>query len=179
MIDQTSTLRDVAFEVCTAYAALGETVVLTGGSAATVYAPAAYQSRDIDFVFEFWATDLSDQPLLDLGFRLVGQEYRHASSHFTVDFIRGPLMVGSDQIESWDTLREREQVLHILSPTDCLRDRLAWFFAPTSPDFSALDQAVTIAKQLGDRVDYDVVESWSVREDCHPRFLMFIQRLQH
>lgn len=50
MITATSTLTDVAFAVCTAMDGAGFTVVLTGGSAATYYAPEAYQSRDVDFV---------------------------------------------------------------------------------------------------------------------------------
>ncbi len=51
MTDATgSALISVAFEVCTALEAAGTTAVLTGGSAATFYAPEAYQSVDIDFV---------------------------------------------------------------------------------------------------------------------------------
>ena len=49
-ITRESSLREVAFAVCTALHERGIEVVLTGGSAATVYAPHAYQSRDIDFV---------------------------------------------------------------------------------------------------------------------------------
>ncbi len=177
MIDASSTLREVAFEVCTAYAQIGEQIVLTGGSAATVYAPDAYQSQDIDFVFEFWTTNISSQPLINLGFSQDRQQWRHSSSHFTVDFIRGPLMVGEDQIESWQTLREGAKVLHILTPTDCLRDRLAWFIAPMRPDFSALEQALSVAAKLGTEVDMTLVEDWSRRENSHDRFLMFLERL--
>ena len=41
VINASSTLVEVAFEVCTALDASGYTAVLTGGSAATFYAPAA------------------------------------------------------------------------------------------------------------------------------------------
>ena len=42
MIGLNSSLTDVAFAVCTALHEAGYTVILTGGSAATFYAPEAY-----------------------------------------------------------------------------------------------------------------------------------------
>jgi hypothetical protein len=50
MINEDSTLEDVCFEVCTALDGHSITAVLTGGSAATVYAPDVYTSYDADFV---------------------------------------------------------------------------------------------------------------------------------
>jgi hypothetical protein len=49
-LDPSATLTDVAFAVCSALDRIGERAVLCGGSAATYYAPDAYQSRDLDFV---------------------------------------------------------------------------------------------------------------------------------
>jgi hypothetical protein len=48
-----ASLEDVCFAVCTALQNAGTIAVLTGGSAATYYAPAAYQSRDADFIIKF------------------------------------------------------------------------------------------------------------------------------
>jgi hypothetical protein len=45
-LDGTATLTDVAFAVCTALERAGEYAVLVGGSAATYYAPEAYESRE-------------------------------------------------------------------------------------------------------------------------------------
>jgi hypothetical protein len=50
VITALSTLTDIAFAVCTALERAGFVAVLTGGSAATFYAPDAYQSKDLDFV---------------------------------------------------------------------------------------------------------------------------------
>lgn len=49
-INATTPLAEVATAVCSALDRTGITAVLTGGSAATYYAPEAYQSSDIDFV---------------------------------------------------------------------------------------------------------------------------------
>lgn len=56
MITTSSSLTDVAFAVCTALHRAGYTSVLTGGSAATFYAPTAYQSKDLDFVITLQRT---------------------------------------------------------------------------------------------------------------------------
>ena len=47
-----STLREIAFIVCTELEKTGLTAVLTGGSAVSIWAPNDYQSLDLDFVIE-------------------------------------------------------------------------------------------------------------------------------
>jgi hypothetical protein len=50
VIDENSTLEDVCFEVSPALDAASIDAVLTGGSAASIYAPNVYTSFDADFV---------------------------------------------------------------------------------------------------------------------------------
>ncbi len=50
MIDEQTTLADVAGAVAAALRPLGIDPVVVGGSAATLHVPQAYQSRDIDMV---------------------------------------------------------------------------------------------------------------------------------
>ncbi len=50
MIDENSTLEDVWFEVAAALDHFSIKGVLTGGSAATMYPPDSYASKDADFV---------------------------------------------------------------------------------------------------------------------------------
>jgi hypothetical protein len=57
-ITETSSLEDVCFAACTALERAGTVAVLTGGSAATYYAPEAYQSGDADFIITF-SSDLA------------------------------------------------------------------------------------------------------------------------
>lgn len=71
-IDESTSLIDVARAVCTALSEAGMTAVMTGGSAATYYAPDAYQSVDIDFVsvsFRGSPGESVEARLLELGFR--------------------------------------------------------------------------------------------------------------
>lgn len=175
MINPETTLRDLAFIVCSALHANGTTAILSGGGAATVYAPEAYQSRDLDFIFEFWsAFEPSAQPLLDLGFTRNGQSYHHPETHLTVEFPTGPLAIGKEQITVWDTMCDGDRLLHILSPTDCVRDRLAWFLF--NNDFSSLEQALAVA-QLHP-IDLVVIERWCRSEGEPQKFEIFADRLR-
>lgn len=158
-IDAQSSLTDVCFEVCTALGRGGITAVLTGGSAATVYAPAVYQSRDADFVITMNAAG-GATILEQLGYVGRGGTYAHAENQYTLEFPRGPLAIGDDLIRTWDTLRKGDRVLHILSRTDCVRDRLMWFYVQN--DRSALAAAIGVAGSGA--IDADLVRSWSARE---------------
>lgn len=165
-----SSLREVAFAVCTALHQAGITAVLTGGSAATVYAEGAYQSRDLDFVLTFAAPGGSEV-LAALGYRLVGNVYHHAVNPLTLDFPPGPLMVGGEIVSAWDTLREDETLLHILKPTDCCRDRLAGFLFWN--DRGSLAQALAVARVQRKRIELPVIRAWCEREGRLEKFAEF------
>lgn len=171
-----TTLRDLAFIVCTALESAGTTVVLSGGGAATIYAPEVYQSRDLDFILSYWSSfgRASAAPLLDLGFREQGGTYYHDLTPYTVEFPQGPLAVGNEVIVQWDTLREGDYLLHILSPTDCVRDRLAWFLFDN--DYSALEQALGVA--ASHPIDIDKIRAWCDSERQPQKFEIFHHRLK-
>lgn len=169
-----STLRDVAFVVCTALGRAKVTAVLTGGSAATVHALGAYQSRDLDFIIEFRSPESDAAGVLaSLGYRMVTDHYEHSSNPLYLEFPKGPLAIGGDLINRWDTMKEGKLSLHIITPTDCCRDRLSGFFHWS--DRSALQQAVLVAAAQRSSVDLTAIREWSVREGFRERFEEFLQ----
>lgn len=176
MITESTSLRELAFIVCTALHEAGVTAVLSGGGAATIYAPDVYQSRDLDFIFQFWAATVPPDrgPLERLGFTQRGGTFHHPATQFTVEFPNGPLAVGDELIRSWDTLEEDNQTLHILTPTDCVRDRLAWFFQRAT-DFASLEQALGVAERH--LVDLNLIRDWSIREGAQDKYEIFAHRL--
>ena len=97
-----SSLIDVCFAVCTALERQGNVAVLTGGSAATFYAPENYQSYDADFVIDLIGTN-SALALTRLGFEEVDGSYRHADSKFTVEFLSRPIGIGNEVVRTWTT----------------------------------------------------------------------------
>jgi hypothetical protein len=175
VIGPRSSLTDVAFAVCTALDRKGFVAVLTGESAATYYAPEAYQSGDLDFVITLKGKD-GEAALVSLGFVRKGDFYRHPRSHFLLEFPPGPLAVGEDLIQRWSTVRRRKEVLYVLSPTDSCRDRLASFLFWN--DFSGLEQAIAVFQAQSNAVDLGVIEDWCQRERHSQKFALFASRIQ-
>jgi hypothetical protein len=179
VITPESTLADICFAASQALEAHGITAVLTGGSAATVYAPHAYTSHDADFVLQ------GDEPLEDvggallpIGFKRDGKSriFVHPDTSFTIDFPRGPLAVGGDYVRETAILTNADMNLRILSPMDCVRDRLAHFYHWN--DFTALNAAVAVAAANMDTIDTDLLRSWSKREDGLAKFTEFERRVR-
>jgi hypothetical protein len=174
VIEPTSSLTDIAFAVCTALNRQGFHAVLTGGSAATYYAPEAYQSGDLDFVITLKGTG-GEAALAALGFFRKGDFYRHPRSNFLLEFPNGPLAVGDDLIKVWSTVRRGNEVLYVLSPTDSCRDRLASFLFWN--DFSGLEQAIAVFHAQANEVDLNIIEDWCRREGHRQKFGLFASRI--
>ena len=174
MIVASSGLVDVAFVVCTALDRAGWQAVLTGGSAATFHAPDAYQSLDLDFVITFRGVR-GDETLEAIGYRKDGDYYVHDLVPFPIEFPPGPLMIGGDLVTSWDSVRRESEILHVLSATDSVRDRLAAFLYWN--DFSALEQALSVAGAQRTQIDLDAIRAWCAREGHPEKFALFRERL--
>lgn len=170
-----STLVDVAFEVCTALDTIGVTAVLTGGSAATYYAPSAYQSADLDFVVTFRGKKDGALALRKLGFVQENDYYRHPASPFPLEFPPGPLMIGDQVIGKWHTEHRKRKLLHVLTPTDSCRDRLAallyW------DDFSGLEQALAVAVAQREHISLSAIRAWCKDENAEEKYKLFANRL--
>lgn len=177
MITRESSLPDVAFAVCTALHAQGVEAVLTGGSAATVYAPHACQSRDIDFVIVLLsAASHAGEVIASLGYRRVSDHYEHAENPLILEFPKGPLAVGRKLIRAWNTLQDGDRVLHVINPTDSCRDRLAGFMFWN--DRSSLEQAVAVARARRDDIDMEAIRDWCRSEGKEDAYLEFERALE-
>lgn len=179
-IDKATPLAEVAMAVCTALDEAGITAVLTGGSAATFYAPEAYQSSDIDFVAVRFRNTRGrhavDARLAAIGFHLDQDCYRHSASPYPIEFPPGPLAIGREFLTEWRTVRSAAGILHVLSPTDSVKDRLASFIHWN--DRAGLSQALAVAKAVPSEIDLANVEAWAESEAGGRQFKEFLERLQ-
>jgi hypothetical protein len=175
LITKKSSLGDVAFAVCTALAKRDLRVVLVGGSAATYYSAGAYQSYDADFVCIFYVDRERQAEVVrtmeSLGYRPRNNLFVHAVNPFTVDFPRGPIGIGSQLVTKWDTVRRGRELLHIVTPTDCVCDRLAKFYFWN--DHTALEAAKSVFRKLKSRMDLEQVRAWSAAEGEGEKFERF------
>jgi hypothetical protein len=184
VISAESTLDDVAFAVCTALDRARIEAVLTGGSAAVHYAPSVMQSYDADFILEFGVPGSAvAAALATIGFSPHKNGFfAHPSSRFTVEFPAGPLAIGSEILRSFSTERRGDEVLHVLSPTDAVRDRFMAFYA--WGDISALTASLAVAWAIGDAFQLEVFERWATRESNHDisyppaRLAIFLERFR-
>lgn len=155
--------------VGTALERAGIVAVLTGGSAATFYTT-EYQSLDLDFVLTFREphADVA-ATIASLGYVRRGSQFEHPATRFTLDFPRGPLMIGGDEVVDWETARRGDEAFHVLTRTDCVRDRLAAFYHWN--DRSSLRSACAVAAS-GD-IEIDRIAAWSERESAREKFAEF------
>lgn len=165
MITQESSLADVCFAVSAALETHGISGVLTGGSAAALYAPLEYMSQDADFVLNN-DDSLNDvaAALAPVGFHRDGRSriFYHDGSRFTVDFPKGPLSVAGDYINETTVLERGDLRLRILTRVDCIRDRLSHFYFWN--DYTALNAAVGVAATGMTESDIDSLRNWTNRE---------------
>jgi hypothetical protein len=149
-------------------------VVLTGGAAVSVYTENKYVSMDIDLVSTMSVgIKKIKAALADLGFVQTGRHFAHPETEFIVEFPVGPPAVGKETVNQFEEIQLSTGLLRILSPTDCVRDRLAHYYH--WGDRQALEQAVMVAQS--NRVDLDEIERWSTVENKVVEFLNIKSRL--
>jgi hypothetical protein len=168
-------ITDLAALVSQTLENAGITAVLSGGAAVMAYTSNQYASRDLDFVTSASLEDL-EKAISPLGFsrRHRTRYFQHPNTEFFVEFPAGPLTVGNELVRSWGRISTQYGNLHILTPTQVVKDRLAAYFHWN--DRQALDQATWVAKS--NDVDMEDVTTWAQQEDARTKFDHFVRALK-
>ena len=149
-------------------------VVLTGGGCVSIYSDNIYVSLDLDFIDnQFTKRSKIKEILREIGFEEQNRYFRHPETPFFIEFPAGPLSVGSEPVKEIVTQKFATGELKMLSPTDCVKDRLAAFYHWN--DLQSLDQAELVAKR--NFVDLNEVERWSTVEGKLKEFQKIKERL--
>ena len=152
----------------------GIDTVLSGGAAVAAYTSGAYVTHHIDLVNRsLTRRALIKKAMKELGFREEGRHFKHPETPFLVEFPSGPLTVGDEAIQEIEEIKLQTGTLRVISRTDSVKDRLAWFYH--SGDRQCLSQAVLIAQQGG--VDLRSVEAWSRAEGKSREYALFRKQL--
>jgi hypothetical protein len=171
-IQQSMTREEVAAVVSATLEEHGIDAVLSGGAVVSIYSESAFESYDLDFI----VTGLAKKrgPAMEgLGFHKEGRHWRHPDSPYWVEFLPGPVQVGDTVITEFHERSTPFGVVRMLTPTDCVMDRLAGYYHWEDPQ--CLDQAVSVARRHP--VDLDHIEEWSRREGVETHFRDFRERL--
>lgn len=123
----------------------GINVVLSGGACVAYYSKGKYVSMDLDFVNAGFAKRARIKAaMVEMGFEEESRYFKHPDTRYLVEFPPGPLGVGEEQVSQIVTLRTRTGTVRIISPTDCVKDRLAGYFH--WGDMPCLEQAILVAQ---------------------------------
>jgi hypothetical protein len=162
MINESSSLADVAGAVAAALRAIGQDAIVVGGSAATLHAPSVYTSSDIDIVL----IDIDyDGRAVRGAMSAIGFEYTktymfvHPSSAFTVDFVRAPVAIGNDYPTEFATIETNNGSVRVLRAVDAVCDRLNKFIVWR--DFESLGVAVAVTRTC--EIQLDGIEAFIER----------------
>jgi len=168
-------LEEVAALVCSTLGDHGISVVLSGGSVVSIYSNAEHVSYDLDFI-PIGLGRKVDRAMETLDFAKQQRHWRHPRSRFWVEFPAGPAAIGGETIRDFAELTTATGVLRLLRPTECVMDRLAWYFHDA--DTQCLEQAVRVATLHP--ADLRRIERWARGERPHgtERFREFERRLR-
>jgi hypothetical protein len=160
MFDYANTnLKDLA---CYIYDHLKENkidVVLVGGACVSIYSENRYQSYDLDFV-TYEDLKSIEKVLSKLGFKRNGRSFIHPDCPFFIDFVNPTVAIGNEAVHNFNLLKTSIGSLQLLTPTDCIKDRLTSYFHWN--DRQAFDQALLVANDH--KVDLNALMSWAYTE---------------
>ena len=136
-------------------------VVLSGGACVTIWSEGLYVSADLDLIGDgTMPRSRLRKALAEIGFAEKGRQFVHPEAKFFLDCPPGPVALGREPPKEVRTMQFATGTLRLLSPTDCVKDRLlAWYHWH---DRQSLEQAALVAER--NPVDLDELAAWSQRE---------------
>jgi len=155
------TLGELAAYACTHLKSKGINVVLSGGACVSIYTTNRYQSFDLDFIENIASGRKKIKEVLqEIGFSEEHRYFKHPETEFFIEFPPGPLSIGDEPVMETVTKEFSTGQLRLISPTDCVKDRLAAYYHWN--DRQSLDQALLVAES--NDIDLKEVERWSAKE---------------
>ncbi len=136
-------------------------VVLSGGASVSLYSNNKYLSKDLDLIDVYSISRRKLKAAMEeIGFMEENRYFQHPDSRYIVEFPPGPLTVGDEPVQQIQEVRFSTGSLAVISPTDCVKDRLAAYYH--WGDRQSLEQAALVARD--NQIDIEEVERWSANE---------------
>jgi len=147
-------------------------VVLVGGACVSLYSNNKYTSYDIDLITDSPIKKII--PVLEqLGFKNKGSRlFENPQCKFLIDFPAPPISIGDEPLLKFNYLNTRFGMICLLTPTDCVKDRLAAYFFWN--DLQSLDQAVMVAKR--NKIYLPEIKRWSEKQGELEKYNVFAKK---
>jgi hypothetical protein len=144
----------------------GVDAVLVGGACVSIYSHNKYESADLDYISHAELKEL-ERIMEGIGFhKKSGRHFEHNECPLFVEFPPPPVAIGK---EIPVTKFNRLKTVTLLTPTDCVKDRLAAYYHWNDPQ--SLEQAVMVAR--AQEVDMNDIKKWSGKEGAVEKFKRF------
>ena len=167
-------IGELAAFVCTHLMDNGIEVVLSGGACVSIYTKNRYQSYDLDFIENVSARRKKIKEVLQkIGFIEEHRYFKNPETEFFLEFPPGPLSIGDEPVRETVEKEFSTGLLRLISPTDCIKDRLAAYYHWN--DRQSLDQAILVALEC--EIDLEEIERWSMKEGRSNEFADIRARL--
>lgn len=141
----------------------------------SIFSKNIYISRDIDFVpDDILLMPKITKTLKSVGFMQKGRHFIRNDCLLMIEFVNPPLSVGGERISKIDKIKTKYGELNILSPTDCVKDRLAAYYHWGDPQ--SLEQALLVTKN--NKINLKEIKRWSENENMLDKYNVFIERLR-
>lgn len=151
----------------------GIEAVLVGGACVSIYSDNTYISYDIDLITESSIKTMI--PVLEqLGFKNTGGRlFENPKCKFLIDFVAPPVSIGDSPVSEFNYINTRYGTICLLTPADCVKDRLAAYFFWN--DLQSLDQAVMVAKR--NKIDIQNIKKWAGKQGELEKYNIFIKKI--
>jgi hypothetical protein len=166
-------IKDLACFIYEILKSNGIDAVLVGGACVSIYSQNRYQSYDLDFV-TYEELKLIEKALAKIGFKRTGRCFAHEDCPYLIDFVNPPIAIGNEPIRHFETLKTPAGSLQLLTPTDCVKDRLSSFFHWN--DEQALEQALLVANDHP--IDLNDIKRWAKTEGHEEKMKFFLKKLR-
>lgn len=153
----------------------GFDAVLVGGAVVSIYTEGAYESGDLDFIIQNISKDKLPEIMKEIGFIKTGKNYIHPECrHLFIEFPSGPLGIGKDYDIKEDVQEFEGTEIRILSPTDCIKDRLASYIYWKSRE--CYEQAIMVGRSH--KFNKSAVKRWCEGEGAPEVFTELIRDIK-
>lgn len=168
MINDKTTLKELAFIVCDHLTSEGLDALLVGGGVVSIYTNNEYESYNLDFISNSSHKHL-EASMKKLGFKKDGRHFIHPGSDYFVEFPGSTLIIGDEYQTTHNLLKENGKSLKILSPTQSIMDRLAAFY------FWKDRTIIKAWSRLAKNQNYSIakIKEWSTKEGELDKFKVF------
>ncbi len=169
-------ITELAAYVYTHLSNHGIKCVLSGGACVSIYTENKYLSYDLDFI-ENVSTPRKTliEMLAKINFHEHNRYFINPDTKYYIEFPAGPLSIGSEAITNFNEIEVTTGILRLLTPTDCVKDRLAAYYF--WDDKQSLEQAVHVAKSHN--ININEIKRWSIAENKPEKFETFKKRIRN